>query len=184
MAAERLVFSNSIEGLFVRGVGEQLTPDIKSALRDLGIDVDRRLLPAYPSQVYQRGIDVLVTKLHPTLDRSKAQFKLGESAVFGVTATIIGRSGIALAKLIGTKRALMRFPISSMSSTNFAKMEAREVGPRSIEIVTCPIDGHVEFLKGCISAVVQLTGGKEPVFDVTEHDVKAERARLQVSWKD
>lgn len=183
MTSERLVFANSIEGLFIRGVGPQLTPEIRTELRKVGIDVEKPLLPAYPSQTYQRAIDVLVTHLHPKLSVGEAQFKLGERAVFGVTDTFVGRSGIAFAKLIGTKRSLMRFPVSSMSSTNFAKMEAREVGPQSIEIVTCPIDGHIEFLKGCVSAVVVLTGGKDPTFDVTDHDVKAERAVLRVSWK-
>jgi hypothetical protein len=37
--AEKLWWSQSIEGLFVRGIGKDMTPELRAKLKDLGIDL-------------------------------------------------------------------------------------------------------------------------------------------------
>jgi uncharacterized protein (TIGR02265 family) len=40
---EKLVFETSLEGLFIRGIGDRVTWQLKAELRTLGIDLDRKL---------------------------------------------------------------------------------------------------------------------------------------------
>jgi uncharacterized protein (TIGR02265 family) len=179
---ERLIFANSVEALFVRGVGSQLTPEIKDELRSIGIDLSKRLLPAYPSDVYYAAIALLVRRLYPGLPPSTAQFKLGERSVLGLEETFLGRSAVVLSKLIGTRRAILRFPVSAMATTNYAKLEARELSPTQVEVTICPMDGDVNFMSGCISALITMTGGHDGKTEVVEHDREKERLVLRVSW--
>jgi len=48
---EALVFSQSFEAL-LRALGGQLTEESKTRFRQIGIDFDKRLLPAYPLAVW------------------------------------------------------------------------------------------------------------------------------------
>src|SRR4051794_26244070 len=107
---ERLVFSPSVEALLMRGVGNQMTPGLKAQLRNVGIDLDRPLLPAYPSDTWQTAVGVIAKTLHPHLSMGQAQWKLGESTVYGFEQTVLGKAMVALSKLIGPRRALLRFP--------------------------------------------------------------------------
>jgi len=179
---ERLVFSPSVEALLIRGVGDQLTPDIKAELVRIGFNIDQPLLPAYDSTSWQRAVDLIAKSLYPDLTMSEAQRRLGESTVHGFERTTLGKAMVAVSKLIGSRRALMRFAGSSRSSNNYSRMEAREISPNEIEFLLLPYEGWPEYVAGCLSALVDMTGGKDPRITVVSHDPEAERLVLRVRW--
>jgi uncharacterized protein (TIGR02265 family) len=180
---ERLVFSSSVEALLIRGVGEQLTPAVKQELAGLGIHLDRPLLPAYPASNWNRAVDVIARRIHPDLPMAESQRKLGESTVYGFERTTLGKAMVSLSKLIGPRRALMRFPSSSRTSNNYSRMEARELGPNEIEFLCEPYEGWPEYVQGCLHAVIDLTGGKSPEVEIVHFEKGSERLVLRARWQ-
>lgn len=179
---ERLVFSPSVEALLIRGVGDRLTPQLKRELVKLGFDIDQPLLPAYSATAWQKAVDLIATELYPDVSMPQAQRSLGESTVHGFERTTLGKAMVAVSKLIGSRRALMRFAGSSRSSNNYSRMEARELSPNEIEFLCMPYDGWPEFVAGCLTALVEMTGGKSPKSTIVSHDRDTERLVLRISW--
>lgn len=181
---ERLVFAPSVEALLLRGVGNQLTPTVHEQLRQVGIDLARPLLPAYPSDTWQAAVTVVARALYPGLPMAEAQWKLGESTVYGWEQTVIGKAMITFSRLLGPKRVLMRFPTMSRSSNNFSSMSVRELGPQDLEAVIEPYVGWPEYTQGCLRAVLHVAGAHEPSVDVVAHARDTERLVLRARWRE
>ena len=181
-AEERLIFSPSVEALLIRGVGDQLTDELRAEVREMGIDLSRPLLPAYSTAVWNRVVDHIATSLHPELSMSEAQYELGQSTVYGFERTTLGKAMVAVSKLIGPRRALLRFAGSSRSSNNYSSMEAREISPNEIEMIACPFEGDSEYVRGCLCALIDLTGGKNGDVEVVAYDEEQERLVLRARW--
>lgn len=181
-ADERLVFSPSVEALLIRGVGEQLTDEMREQVREMGIDLSRPLLPAYSTGVWNRVVDHIAVSLHPDRPMAEAQYALGQSTVYGFERTTLGKAMVAVSKLIGPRRALLRFAGSSRSSNNYSSMEAREISPNEIEMIANPFEGDPEYVRGCLCALIDLTGGKNGDVEVISHDREQERLVLRARW--
>jgi uncharacterized protein (TIGR02265 family) len=179
---ERLIFSASVEALLLRGVAGKITPRLDQQLRELGIDLSRPLLPAYPSATWQKAVDLVAQEVHPGVPMGEAQKLLGASTVYGWEQTLVGKAMFAITKLYGPRRLLLRFPVMSRSSNNFSSMQAKELGPNQVELTCYPYEGHPSYVVGCIQAVATVAGAREPKVEVTQHDTQGERITLQVSW--
>ncbi len=180
---ERLVFAPSVEALLIRGVGTRMTSHLRDQLRGLGIDLEKPLLPAYRSDVWQQAVDLIAQELHPGSSMGEAQRKLGESTVSGWEQTLIGKAMITLTKLYGPRRILLRFPQMSKSSNNYSSMTVKEVSPLELEMVCHPFEGWPEYVQGCICAVASMAGAKEPRVEVVRHDRATEQLVLRTTWK-
>lgn len=180
---ERYVFSPSVEALLMRGIAGRMTPNLEEGLRKLGIDIAKPLQPAYPLDKWLKAVDLVAATVHPELPMPEAQKKLGESTVYGFEQTMLGKAMVAFSKVIGPRRALLRFPSMSRSSNNYSGMEAKEISPNQFELVCFPYVGWPEYVQGCIHAVVDVTGAKEPKVEIVEHDVAKERLVLRATWK-
>lgn len=168
----------------MRGVGHRMTPRLHAELRELGIDLGKPLLPAYPSETWERAVEWVARALYPELSMGEAQWKLGESTVYGFEQTVLGKAMVALSKLIGPRRALLRFPTMSRSSNNYSSMKLRELGPADFEVVCEPFMGWSEYVQGCIRAVLDVTGAKDPKVELVSHQREAERLVLRATWRD
>src|SRR4051794_35175704 len=62
---EPIVFDAAVEGLYIRGLREQLTPALKQKLKVVGIELEPKIKPAYPRSAWVKGIEVLSTELYP-----------------------------------------------------------------------------------------------------------------------
>lgn len=181
-AEERLVFSPSVEALLIRGVGDQLSDEVRAQVSEMGIDLSRPLLPAYSIDVWNRVVDHIAMALHPERSMAEAQYELGQSTVYGFERTTLGKAMVAVSKLIGPRRALLRFAGSSRSSNNYSYMEAREISPTEIELTAAPFEGHPEYVQGCLCALIDLTGGKNGEVELISHDREQERVVLRARW--
>ena len=54
----RRVFEHSIEGMYLKGHPKALTPPVKAALRDAGIDLDKPLKSSYPAAIVNEATRV------------------------------------------------------------------------------------------------------------------------------
>ena len=64
MTTEKLWFSQAIEGLFIRGLGARLTPDVRAKISAEGIDLGK-LQPAYPIEQIHRAARAVLPTLWP-----------------------------------------------------------------------------------------------------------------------
>ncbi len=180
---ERIVFSPSVEALLVRGLARSMTPELKEKLKQTGIDLGRPLLPGYPSDLWQRAIEVVGHSLFPDLTKADAQWKLGESTVYGFEETLLGKAMIGFSRVVGPRRILLRFPTMSRASNNFSHMAVKEVSPTEFEIVCDPYVGYPEYVQGCLRAVLDVSGAKSPRVELVSHDVVRERIVLRATWR-
>lgn len=179
---ERLVFSPSVEGLFVRGVGSKLTLAIRNEIRAVGIDLDKPLLAAYPVDTYHRAINIVAQRVYPELTAEKAHFEIGSRMIYGLVETLIGKGLVGFAKVVGPRRSLMKVATTSKTSTNFSQNEAREIGPNEVEIIAYPYVGLPELMQGAMVASAEVAGAKNARCDISSWDPKSEKLVLRVRW--
>src|SRR5690606_35901852 len=80
---QKLIFEQAFEGLFLLGLKEHLSPELKEKLRGRGLDLDRPLLPAYPYPVWHGALDEAVAHLWPDLPHEEGYRRIGRRVVEG-----------------------------------------------------------------------------------------------------
>jgi uncharacterized protein (TIGR02265 family) len=120
VSEQKLVFEQSIEGMYLKGHPELLSPQVKEAIRAVGIDLDQKLKPFYPSELVNEASRVfrkLAYAREP--DDAKAYTRMGERIVDGYFNTVLGKAMVSVLKLFGAKRIVGRLPMTLKSGTNF-----------------------------------------------------------------
>jgi uncharacterized protein (TIGR02265 family) len=120
VSEQRLVFEQSVEGMYLKGHPDLLSPQVKEALRAVGIDLDQKLKPYYPSELVNEASRVfrkLAYAREP--DDAKAYTRMGERIVDGYFNTVLGKAMVSVLKLFGAKRIVGRLPMTMKSGTNF-----------------------------------------------------------------
>jgi uncharacterized protein (TIGR02265 family) len=159
MAEGQLVYDFGVESLF-RGLGERLTPALKEKVRAVGIDLDRKLLPAYPRAVWVRAVDVVAEDLSRGGDLATARRELGRLITGGFPETALGKLMVPGVRFIGVRRVLLRLPKQLTMSNNFMKVSlVEQPGDRLRVEVIEPVPSP-EFLCGVIEAIATYAGAK------------------------
>jgi uncharacterized protein (TIGR02265 family) len=179
--SERLVFTPSVEGLLVKGLS--LGPEVRAELRALGIDLDRPLLPAYPAALWHEALHLVARRVYPTLGLPEAYLRMGACTVYGLGDTLLGKAMLAMVKLVGPRRMLLRLPNSVKSGSNFAQLDVRELAPNAFLLTSQPYMGYGEFMQGSVSAAIDIAGAAGATVEVVEYDRTAERLVLRASWQ-
>src|SRR5688572_15546545 len=105
---EEVIFAGAVEGLFFKGLGERVTPELQEELKAIGIDLTRDLLPAYPRKVWNAAIPIAAQHAFPMLDVSQAHIRLGRAIIDGFKRTLLGSALAGMAKVLGPMRTLAR----------------------------------------------------------------------------
>jgi uncharacterized protein (TIGR02265 family) len=179
--SERAVFAPTVEGL-VRGVGSKLSGHARDQLRALGIDLDRPLKPGYPAVTWHRALELIAADVYPGVNASEAHFRMGARTVHGLDETLVGKAMLAMIRLIGPRRALLRLPTSAKIGTNFVNLTLTEHSPNDLELVSEPFMGYAEVMQGSVHALIDIAGAKEPRVDIVGYDRATERMTLRVRW--
>ena len=132
-ASSHVVYKEPFEQLLKYGSGKKLTPQLKEKLKKCGFDCDN-VKPQYPKTVFTPCVEAVREALYPHLSRSDGLFKLGESMVEGAAMTVIGKTMLNMAKLIGPEKTLLRSHTQYRGGTNFTEVKLSKVG-----------DNHYEF---------------------------------------
>lgn len=74
---DKLVFETALEGLFIRGIGDRITWQLRAELRTLGIDLDRKLPRSVSREVWYASLALVVKHLFPS---SRATKRIASSA--------------------------------------------------------------------------------------------------------
>ncbi len=177
--SDKLVFEQTIEGLFVRGLGARMTPKLKDRLRAEGLDLDYTLHPAYSFEKWCRFVAIANEELHGGALESGYQ-TLGERVVDGFRESFLGRAVFGVLKTIGPKRALYRLKQSFRAGNNYSEGTVTEVGTNQFEVWMNECGDIRHLTSGILLAGVRAAGAKDPRVTVKSFD--ADGVTYSVSW--
>jgi uncharacterized protein (TIGR02265 family) len=164
---ERLVYASVVEGLLRHGLraGER-TPRLTARLRQIGVDVERPLLPAYPVTTWFHCMWAVIEEVYPGLPPEQAFRLLATRHAEGYGSTVVGRALYVVARMLGPRRMAQRLPDMLASGDNYTHAEVVERGAGDYEMkmnseVHAP--GYAESL---IEALLRLSGAHSPQVQV------------------
>lgn len=164
-----MVFEQTIEALFLRALGNRLTLSTRQRLREVGLDVDRKLLPAYAFEVWMRGLEVAAHDLYPTRSMDEAMFELGKCFIEGYSETFLGRAVLGMIRVLGPRRTMLRATQNFRSGNNYTETRITEVSPTCLELWMNEVGDHPTFSAGIIHAALAATG-VTPTVELTGYD--------------
>lgn len=180
MSSEQIEFSQSVEGLFLKGLGAMITPTIKSSLRATGLDLDKPLRPGYPAADFHKWVIQVGTALYPDLSRDEAVRRIGHRAVSGLEEGMIGKALSAGLKLIGPRRSLQRVERIFKNNNNYQQASLIELGERDAKVKLSEVFGLPTYYQGLFEAAVTAIGAKEPKVNLLASPPPG--AMLHIEW--
>ncbi len=179
---EKLVFDQTLEGLFVRGLDGRVTPTLKLHLKEVGVDLDRKLLPAYPFETWCSCVRVAAQALYADATEEQAYHALGERMVDGYRGTMLGRALFSVLQLLGPRRVLSRVQQSFRSGNNYTVVRVEDLGPCLLRLwVNEP--GPTRYLvQGAILAGMRGCGVQDAQIRV--RGFTAEDVTFEVEWRE
>jgi uncharacterized protein (TIGR02265 family) len=158
---ERLVFEVSFKSVF-DWLDEAHRPAVEAEWKAIGVDV-KRLLPAYPVASWWRAIEIVASKLEGS--RRERLRQIGRGLAEGYSKTFIGKAVLPLARLIGTRRSLLRSPINFRSGNNFVNVTIELDEPFHMKLRVNDVSPITDMFAGSIEGLVTVTGGSAPQVD-------------------
>ncbi len=188
---EPVVFDAAVEG-FRRSMGRRLTPKLVEEIKVIGVDLSKPA--AIPLATWERMLRHVAIALFSELTESERYRALGHAFMQGYVETTIGRASLALGRVIGAKRTLMRMGRNFRSVTNYVEIEATEKGPTAIELKTWMIPLHLErhrertdifvsYRQGVIEETLKLLG-RDGAVEISHCDRERLSATYLIHWKE
>ena len=134
MREEPVIFGAAVEGL-QRAFGRELSAELKTRARQLGIDFDRPQV-AYPVATYIALLRVLAEALCGDVPDGERYAFLGRRFMKGFVQTGVGFAALTAGKLLGPRRTLLRMGRNFRTASNYLETEFTEVGPKELLIRT------------------------------------------------
>jgi uncharacterized protein (TIGR02265 family) len=159
---EAIEFSQSVEGLFLNGLGSMLTPAIKDSLRSKGLDLDKPLRPGYPAADFHKWVELVAAQVFPDDRRDEAIRKIGHRAVAGLEEGLVGKALSAGLKLIGPRRSLQRVERIFKNNNNYQVATLVEITERDAKVKLSEVYGMPTYYQGLFEAAVSIIGAKQP----------------------
>lgn len=177
---QRLWFTQTVEGLFIRGLGDRLTPDAKAALAKAGIDVTKKLEVAYPAEVVDAACRTVLPFVLPGVSEDEGFFELGRVFMRGYSSTLIGSAMVGVMKVIGARRSLERMTKNFRTGGNYIETKVTVHGPTSVELWFNDVGQMPGFYRGVIVGGGQLIGVER--MHVEQKLLEPPTASFHVTW--
>jgi uncharacterized protein (TIGR02265 family) len=177
-----VVFDHTVEGLFLRVLRGRLSATAESGLRRLGLDLSKKLLPAYPFQTWKQCLELAATDLYPVLSRPEAWRRLGHDVVEGMCRTVMGRAMMGVARLLGPLRTLRRLDHTLRSAVNYAEARITERSPTCCEVWINEVLGQPTYYQGILEASLALAGAQAIQVEILAHEGGS--ATFRVEWEE
>ncbi len=156
----RVVFEHTVDGLFRVALGRRLSLGAHVALREAGLDLSRKLLPAYPMETWRACLELAVRDLYPEHSRAEGYRRIGHELVGGLAQTAMGRAAVGVGRLLGPMRALRRMNHTFRSADNYVESRLTERGPTRCELWINEVLGQPTYYQGILEACLPLAGAR------------------------
>lgn len=178
--AEQVVFEQAMEGLFLRALHNRVSPRCRVRLKEAGLDLDRKLLPAYPFTTWMACLKVAGEEVFSSAPEKEAQFRLGELMIDGYKETFLGRAVLGLARVLGPRRTLLRATQNFRSGNNYTVSKLVEKSPTEVELWMNEVGPFPTFTAGIVFAAIRAAGAENLSVDVLGYDGHA--CTYRVTW--
>jgi uncharacterized protein (TIGR02265 family) len=180
MTSPRLVYEQTIDGLFLRGLKDRMTPALKAKLMAVGLDLDRKLPPAHTFEEWCRFVDTAARELYPELPTEDGYAQLGESVIDGFKDTFLGPALVGMLRVLGPRRALERAQRNFRNGNNYTEATLVELGPSRFELTMNEAGPIRDLTRGILLAGVRIAGAAGAVVLVKRFD--AASVVYEVTW--
>ncbi|MDP1823439.1 MAG: DUF2378 family protein [Archangium sp.] len=183
MTPERLEFEQVAEGLLKGAMQALEDPTLVEKLRVAGLDLTRKLAPAYPAAEFFRWVLICARHRHPQLNEEEACREVGRLAVSrGMKSTLIGSAVLKMMQLIGVRRSLKRIGISFKNGNNYIEARVVELAPTSLEIQLGPLVGPASYYEGILEEGPRLMGARS--VELTRVRTEGEHLVWRLDWTE
>lgn len=172
MSSPRAISRSLFEALFVRMLGGTLSAPVHEALVALGLDLSRPLAPAYPVEVLEAAVTVVLRDRYGPAFTREHERELGRLWVEGFFRTAVGRVLAGVTRLIGPGRYFTTLANHVRSVATSRPPSTRQLGPTHFQLLLddpSPWPGVVEGaferaleMAGAANVTVRLIGTEGP----------------------
>lgn len=155
-----VVYEHTVEGLFLVALRGRLSATAEASLRQAGVDLSKKLLPAYAFETWKQCLEIAVKDLHSHLPRPEAWRQIGRAMVEGLARTGIGRATAGVARLLGPLRALRRLEATLKSADNYMEARVTERSATCVDVSLNEVLGQPSYYQGILEASLTMTGAK------------------------
>lgn len=181
MAEEKLVLDSSVEA-FIKALRTRLTPAAKERLKALDMDPDKKLKSTYAFDAWNNAILAMREELFPSLPPSEGFRKLGELFIDGYRETIVGKTVMTLAKLLGVRKTLGRMTQNFRSANNYSETRLEQKGPTHYELWVNEVGPFPDFTAGILVAGLRAVGAQD--LSVKPNGYDGHSVTYRVEWKE
>jgi len=171
---EPVAFDQLMEGLVRHAMKDRLDGEARRRLREVGVDVDRPLLSAYPLSALMGTLKICAEVRYPDLPREESRYQLGIKALEGFGSTSMGKALFGMARMWGARRMLSHMTRVLQTGVNHARARAQELPGGDVEVTVevlpeykaaiGPVPGlDPFFIRGIIAQLVEVCGASVPV---------------------
>ncbi len=153
-----MVFSGTIEVLFREVLADRVTDAVADRLRAVGLDLSRKLDPAYPLRVFDDALEIAAVHGMPELEPSSALFRIGQLQVEAFRRTIVGRATFQFLKLLSKRRFVERLARSFRQANNYVETRMEEVDPLTYRVWFNDVGRFPEVFQGILAAGAEAAG--------------------------
>ncbi len=165
---EQLEFSQTIDGLFLRGLDALNNPVLLAKLKAKGLDLSRPLEPAYPASLVAACLQVAAEVVYPSVPKDQALNRVGRAFFRGYTDTMMGKAMLALMKIIGPMRTLERMQRNFRTGNNYIETRFRVIGQTHAELWFNQVYGAPTYIQGILEAGAVAIEAKDMVVTFRE----------------
>jgi uncharacterized protein (TIGR02265 family) len=177
-----VVFDHTVEGLFLIALQGRLSTMAMARLRAEGIDLSKKLQPAYSFEIWKRCLEVAVTDLYGRLPRAEGYRRLGHEMVQGMGKTVMGRAMVGVARLLGPLRALRRLDHNLHSADNYVQARLTELASNWCEVWINEVMDQPGYYQGILEACLEMAGAHGIRVEMIAREGSG--ASFLVQWKD
>ncbi len=160
MRSPPVLYSEALEGFFLKGVGKRLSVRGRHRLKEAGLDLDQKLKPAYPLESYRGFMEIAREDLYPFQPKAEGFRRLGEDTVKGYGETVIGKALLSVARLVGPLRLLTRMDTTARGVNNFTQTRITQLGERNLHYWFNELSVTSDYTVGLIVGALEAAGAK------------------------
>lgn len=155
---QKVVFGQSMEGLW-RAL-EPANAAERAAFAKAGVTEGRGWQAAYPLEAYLGILDACASSRFGALEPLARFTAVGRLFFDGYEKTMVGQALMAMLRVLGPRRTLLRLTRNLRSANNFSEAEVEEKAPNH-HVVKVKHVAYPGFYKGLLESGCEHAGAKE-----------------------
>ena len=177
---KQFIFNTSFDGLF-RALRPAISPSGKAKILAVGVDMERKLDPAYPAHVWASVVKILASDVYPGLPPFEGQRRVAQRTVDAFTEGVLGVAMFSLLRLMDPGRTIGRMTQNLRAGSNYVETRAKQLEPHRYEIWINDVTDVPGFYLGLLERGLHHVGAKDLKIELA--DQTGPSCTYRVGWK-